>query len=408
MRNGIIQGYFAAGRMPRGLVVQRHGGGESFQVTPAMAARLGAGGGQSLGQPLPPAIQRRMESVLGASLGDVRIRIGPEAPALGAVAFTLGSTIHFAPGRYDPNSRQGLQLLGHELAHVVQQRQGRVRNPFGSGIAVVSDRALEAQADAIGVKAAMAVGMPGGGAVQRQPGLPTSHPHLVAQPRWSWGAAAGVVGAGLAFATGFGAVGIGVAGVTSLLAGHYLSGDTPGGQLNVPIARRTNRPARLRNTPPQYSITLNAYKHGRLDVGHAFVTIEMDGQVTMAMGLSPRDLPDDTLRSRIGYFLNTARGQSGRIYVEFDSLGDGNLKRKTWPISEAQAARAMTKMNEDRRLNLDTARNDPGDHGWGGGPSYNAFSNCASWALDVLAAAGIGTWEYRGLITRPGAFYNAI
>ncbi|MBC7134204.1 MAG: hypothetical protein H5U25_00990, partial [Oceanibaculum nanhaiense] len=48
------------------------------------------------------------------------------------------------------------------------------------------------------------------------------------------------------------------------------------------------------------------------------------------------------------------------------------------------------------------------DYGLGGGPSYNAFSNCASWALDVLNAAGVNTWRYRSLVNRPGAFYNAI
>ena len=46
-----------------------------------------------------------------------------------------------------PETIQGQQLLGHELAHVVQQRAGRARNPLGSGLAVVQDRALEAEAD---------------------------------------------------------------------------------------------------------------------------------------------------------------------------------------------------------------------------------------------------------------------
>jgi GNAT superfamily N-acetyltransferase len=40
------------------------------------------------------------------------------------------------------------------LAHVVQQRAGRVRNPLGSGIAVVQDHALEAEADRLGQHAA--------------------------------------------------------------------------------------------------------------------------------------------------------------------------------------------------------------------------------------------------------------
>ena len=75
--------------------------------------------------------------------------------AIGAIAFTWGSDIHFAPGHYNPHSIQGQQLLGHELAHVLQQRAGRVRNPFGSGTAVVQDHALEAEADRLGMKAAM-------------------------------------------------------------------------------------------------------------------------------------------------------------------------------------------------------------------------------------------------------------
>jgi hypothetical protein len=48
----------------------------------------------------------------------------------------------------------GQQLLGHELAHVVQQRAGRVRNPLGIGLAVVHDKALEAEADRLGQRVA--------------------------------------------------------------------------------------------------------------------------------------------------------------------------------------------------------------------------------------------------------------
>ena len=415
MRPSVIQGRFPAGAPScamAGAVIQRHGGGEAFQVPAAMAARLGAPGG---GQPLPPSIQRHMEGVVGAPLGDVRVRVGPEASALGAVAFTMGSTIHFAPGRYDPGSRQGLQLLGHELAHVVQQRQGRVPNPFGSGIAVVSDRALEAQADAIGIKAAMAAGAAGplqmkAGPVPMRPGMAGSR--QVAQPFLGLGtlagyasSAVGYVGSAVAAHPYMALMGLGAA----ALSYYFLKGDTPGMQHNVRIARRgQRRPDNMLQTPPQYSITLNAYKHGHLDVGHAFITIEMDGYITMAMGLSPRDLPTQDLSGTLQYLFDTFRGQPGRIYMEFDSLRDPNLKRRTWIITEDQAIKAMRKMNEDRRLNLDTSLNMRGDFGWGGGPSYNTFSNCASWALDVLAVAGISIWSLRGLIDRPGAFYNAI
>jgi hypothetical protein len=45
-------------------------------------------------------------------------------------------------------------VLGHELAHVLQQRAGRVRNPQGSGIAIVQDVLLEAEAEHLGARAA--------------------------------------------------------------------------------------------------------------------------------------------------------------------------------------------------------------------------------------------------------------
>jgi hypothetical protein len=104
---------------------------------------------------LPKEIQRKMESALGGDFSDVRIHVGSEVAAIGAIAFTWGSDIHFAPGYYNPHSIQGQQLLGHELAHVLQQRAGRVQNPFGNGTAVVQDHALEAEADRLGMKAAM-------------------------------------------------------------------------------------------------------------------------------------------------------------------------------------------------------------------------------------------------------------
>ena len=84
----------------------------------------------------------------------VRWLVGPEANAIGALAFTRGSNMYFAPGQYDPHSPGGQRRLGHELTHVLQQRAGRVRNPFGAGVAVVQDRVLEAEADRMGQRAA--------------------------------------------------------------------------------------------------------------------------------------------------------------------------------------------------------------------------------------------------------------
>ena len=108
------------------------------------------------GQPLPEPIQKKMESFFNTSFADVRVHVGHEAPSIGALAFTHGTDLYFAPGQYNPQSTQGQQLLGHELTHVVQQRAGRVRNPLGAGVAVVQDPALEAEAERMGLRAASA------------------------------------------------------------------------------------------------------------------------------------------------------------------------------------------------------------------------------------------------------------
>jgi hypothetical protein len=110
---------------------------------------------KSGGLPIPDNVRRKMETALGADFSDVRVHIGREASALGAIAYTWGTNIHFAPGQYNPHTIQGQKLLGHELWHVVQQKNGRVQNPFGGGVAVVQDNALEAEADRMGIKAAL-------------------------------------------------------------------------------------------------------------------------------------------------------------------------------------------------------------------------------------------------------------
>jgi hypothetical protein len=106
------------------------------------------------GRPLPEGVRGKMEAALGANFADVRVHVGRQAERIGAIAFALGSDIYFAPGRFQPDAVHGQHLLGHELAHVVQQRAGRVKNPLGSGLAVVQDHALEAEADRLGRHAA--------------------------------------------------------------------------------------------------------------------------------------------------------------------------------------------------------------------------------------------------------------
>jgi hypothetical protein len=110
----------------------------------------------SAGIPLPEDVRRRMERAFGADFSEVRIHeADAAATAVGAKAFTQGSEIHFAPGEYDPGSTLGLELLGHELAHVVQQAQGRVATTGERGGLPASDDSwLEHEADELGARAA--------------------------------------------------------------------------------------------------------------------------------------------------------------------------------------------------------------------------------------------------------------
>jgi len=127
--------------------IQRHATPRGTSVAlPAHLANFASHGGQ----PLAHNVRQRMESYFKASFGDVRVHIGPQASSLGAMAFTRGTDIYFAHGQYNTATPQGQHMLGHELAHVLQQRAGRVRNPFGSVAAVVQDEMLEAEAERMG------------------------------------------------------------------------------------------------------------------------------------------------------------------------------------------------------------------------------------------------------------------
>ena len=125
---------------------------KSHQSTEASAnaGPLSSGSGRSL----PGAVRSQMEQTFKTNFADVRIHEGSQAPAIGAVAYTQGNQIHFAPGKFKPDSTSGQALLGHELAHVVQQRQGRVKPTTQvNGIPVNDDSSLEREADAMGRKA---------------------------------------------------------------------------------------------------------------------------------------------------------------------------------------------------------------------------------------------------------------
>jgi hypothetical protein len=82
---------------------------------------------RSPGRPLDAGTRAFFEPRLGADLGDVRIhtdyRADQSARAIHALAYTVGSNVVFAGQQYSPAETSGKRLLGHELTHVLQQRQ---------------------------------------------------------------------------------------------------------------------------------------------------------------------------------------------------------------------------------------------------------------------------------------------
>ncbi len=91
---------------------------------------------QSPGHALDPHTRAFMESRFGHDFSRVRVHTDAAAAAsakiLNARAYTFGRDIVFASGEYAPTPA-GVQLLAHELAHVVQQSAGEPVIQCGPG-----------------------------------------------------------------------------------------------------------------------------------------------------------------------------------------------------------------------------------------------------------------------------------
>jgi hypothetical protein len=157
------------------------------------------------GQPLDPATRSRMESLLGADFGGVRVHTdagaAQSASTINARAYTTGRDIVFAAGQYTPGTPAGKRLLAHELAHVVQQSRGSISASDGSAATDRFEQEAEAAAGgALAGRVAMnragprvrAGGSPGlRPAIQRSPG-PAPGP-APSPPAWLGSFAAGAV-----------------------------------------------------------------------------------------------------------------------------------------------------------------------------------------------------------------------
>lgn len=80
---------------------------------------------RSPGQPLDAASRAFFEPRFGHDFSGVRVhtdaKAAESARAVTALAYTVERDVVFGSGRYAPGTEAGRRLLGHELAHIVQQ-----------------------------------------------------------------------------------------------------------------------------------------------------------------------------------------------------------------------------------------------------------------------------------------------
>ncbi|XOV66371.1 MAG: DUF4157 domain-containing protein [Fluviicola sp.] len=90
---------------------------------------------------IPDGLKKGMESVTGHNLDHVRVHYNsPEPAAVQAHAYAKGNDVHLASGQE--------KHLPHELGHVVQQMENRVKPTTEvNGVPVNDDKSLEDEAD---------------------------------------------------------------------------------------------------------------------------------------------------------------------------------------------------------------------------------------------------------------------
>lgn len=75
---------------------------------------------------LPKPLRAELEKAFGDDFSNIKVMQSHLPTLNNSDTFVRGNELHFAPGRFDPHSNAGRELIGHELTHVIQQRQGRV------------------------------------------------------------------------------------------------------------------------------------------------------------------------------------------------------------------------------------------------------------------------------------------
>ncbi len=148
-------------------------------------------GNRSPGRPLPQSVREPMERSFGHEFSSIRIHEDDMAEQVGATAFARGDHLHFRPGTFRPWSSEGRRLISHELAHVRQRREGRVRATGRvAGLPLNDQPSLEQEADRWGAAAAGG-GVVAGGPLEAGPAASPVGPAAPVQgwwgPFWKYG-----------------------------------------------------------------------------------------------------------------------------------------------------------------------------------------------------------------------------
>jgi hypothetical protein len=134
------------------------------------------------GQPLDAETASFFGSRYAYDFSNVRVHVdsaaAQSAHALSANAFTFGQNIVFGAGRFNPQSKEGRRLLGHELAHVVQQSRPAPAPASSSQLGQLERYADQAVDKALAGKSEVAVLGSAQGGVQLNAEVYVWDPHV--------------------------------------------------------------------------------------------------------------------------------------------------------------------------------------------------------------------------------------
>jgi hypothetical protein len=99
------------------------------------------------GQSLDANLQAKMRQAMGVDFSGVKIHTDSQSDHLNqsiqAKAFTTGRDIFFRQGAYNPSSRDGQELIAHELTHVVQQNHSMGSSQSSTNMAIQRETEMD-------------------------------------------------------------------------------------------------------------------------------------------------------------------------------------------------------------------------------------------------------------------------